>query len=379
MTVSPTGTAVGGIHRKRIHVHVQQHGQHSVQYVGGSEVVLTIPAGWTQPSVEQLRARATSRSRTAGGSNCGADTTPSISSRLDRAVDDHDHAALQSEQHRSPLRTASAGRTPRTSLLRPQQVRTRSRRDRETETAASPTSRAVEPAGGHREPGAASQLVFTTQPGGATAGSTWTNEPVVKVEDSFDNVITTQNTGSITMSIAAGGPQASVHVGHDNRERHGRRCHLHQPRRQHRRELHAHRDAQRSIAGVAAKNSSAFTVSPAAENKLAITSQPAGVDHRGHLGERRRHDPGPVRQHDHDREHGLDRLAHRIAHHGQLRAPAAPPGAARRTALRQLHRTSRSTRRARTRSASPTRSHGTVSARGHEPRSPSWRRRRPSS
>src|SRR5439155_24069953 len=37
---------------------------------------------------------------------------------------------------------------------------------------------------------AASQLVYTTQPAGATAGSAFTTQPIVKIEDQFGNVVT---------------------------------------------------------------------------------------------------------------------------------------------------------------------------------------------
>ena len=49
--------------------------------------------------------------------------------------------------------------------------------------------------------GAATQLVFTTQPVGGTHGSTWATQPVVKAEDSGGNVVTTWAT-SVTLAIA---------------------------------------------------------------------------------------------------------------------------------------------------------------------------------
>ena len=62
-------------------------------------------------------------------------------------------------------------------------------------------------------PSTANKLAFTTQPSGATAGSTWTNEPVVKVEDTYNNVVSSQNAGSVTMSIATGSPQGTFSSG----------------------------------------------------------------------------------------------------------------------------------------------------------------------
>ncbi len=122
----------------------------------------------------------------------------------------------------------------------------------------------------------ASQLVFTTQPGGATAGSTWTSEPVVSVEDPFGNVVTAQNTGTVAMSIVSGGPQATFTSGTTTVNvvngvatftnlvvnKSGSYTLTATPA---------------SIAGVTnAVNSVAFTVSPAGENKLVVTTQPAG-------------------------------------------------------------------------------------------------------
>src|SRR5213076_3129804 len=54
---------------------------------------------------------------------------------------------------------------------------------------------------------AASQLVFTTQPSGATAGSVFGTQPVVTVEDQFGNTVTTgaDSTINVTAAIQSGG------------------------------------------------------------------------------------------------------------------------------------------------------------------------------
>src|SRR5262249_21308473 len=54
---------------------------------------------------------------------------------------------------------------------------------------------------------AASQLVFTTQPSGATAGAAFGTQPVVTVEDAYGNTITTgpDSTVDVTASLASGG------------------------------------------------------------------------------------------------------------------------------------------------------------------------------
>jgi hypothetical protein len=51
--------------------------------------------------------------------------------------------------------------------------------------------------------GAPAQLVFTTQPNGADAGSAFTTQPVVIIEDAGGNTVTT-DTNAITMAIVTG-------------------------------------------------------------------------------------------------------------------------------------------------------------------------------
>ena len=54
-------------------------------------------------------------------------------------------------------------------------------------------------------PAAASQLVITTQPSAtATAGVAFTTQPVVKEEDQFGNVITSDSTHTVTAARHAG-------------------------------------------------------------------------------------------------------------------------------------------------------------------------------
>src|SRR5205085_1738911 len=47
---------------------------------------------------------------------------------------------------------------------------------------------------------AASKLAITTQPGGGTGGTAWATQPVVKVQDTYSNVATT-NTSNVTFAI----------------------------------------------------------------------------------------------------------------------------------------------------------------------------------
>jgi hypothetical protein len=53
--------------------------------------------------------------------------------------------------------------------------------------------------------GAATQLVYTTQPGGGTGGTAWTAQPVVTVEDANGNTVT-GSSASITLTITSGTP-----------------------------------------------------------------------------------------------------------------------------------------------------------------------------
>src|SRR5207253_1062183 len=52
-------------------------------------------------------------------------------------------------------------------------------------------------------PDAASKLVVTTQPAGAIAGANLTTQPVVKIEDTYNNVVT-GDTSTVTVNLQAG-------------------------------------------------------------------------------------------------------------------------------------------------------------------------------
>jgi hypothetical protein len=53
-------------------------------------------------------------------------------------------------------------------------------------------------------PGTATQLVFTTQPGGGTAGNVWSQQPVVTVEDAYGNTKTSGTGSSASITLAIG-------------------------------------------------------------------------------------------------------------------------------------------------------------------------------
>jgi hypothetical protein len=50
--------------------------------------------------------------------------------------------------------------------------------------------------------GGSQQLVFTTQPGGGAAGAIWTQQPVVKVVNSLNQVVTTDNSTYVYLAIS---------------------------------------------------------------------------------------------------------------------------------------------------------------------------------
>src|SRR5207253_2418212 len=118
-------------------------------------------------------------------------------------------------------------------------------------------------------PGAASKLVVTTQPAGATAGANLTTQPVVKIEDAYNNVVTTDtSTVTVNLQVGSGSLQGTL--------------------------------SKAAVAGVATftnlriddasdaktlrftdgaltlADATTFTVTPAAANKLVVTTQPTG-------------------------------------------------------------------------------------------------------
>ncbi len=52
-------------------------------------------------------------------------------------------------------------------------------------------------------PGAATQVAFTQQPSGGTAGTAWTTQPKVTIQDAYGNTVTT-STASVTLTITPG-------------------------------------------------------------------------------------------------------------------------------------------------------------------------------
>jgi hypothetical protein len=53
-------------------------------------------------------------------------------------------------------------------------------------------------------PGAATQLVLTTQAAGVVSGQAFVTQPVLEVRDANGNVVTTDNTTQVTMAVDGG-------------------------------------------------------------------------------------------------------------------------------------------------------------------------------
>ena len=117
--------------------------------------------------------------------------------------------------------------------------------------------------------GAATQLVITTQPSGAASGSALTTQPVVKVEDSGNNVVTSA-TGTMTATINTGtggaitaGSTATISNGvatFSNLAMTG---------------VAGNSYSLHFSNGTLSVNSAAFTMTFGNANKLAITTQPS--------------------------------------------------------------------------------------------------------
>ncbi len=123
--------------------------------------------------------------------------------------------------------------------------------------------------------GAATQLVITTQPSGAASGSALTTQPVVKVEDSGNNVVTSA-TGTMTATINTGtggaitaGSTATISNGvatFSNLAMTG---------------VTGNSYSLHFSNGTLSVNSAAFTMTFGNANKLVITTQPSATDASG--------------------------------------------------------------------------------------------------
>ena len=120
-------------------------------------------------------------------------------------------------------------------------------------------------------PAAPNRLVFTTQPGGATAGAALSPQPVVTVQDAFGNTVTA-STASITLALDAnpgGGAlsgQATVAAANGVATFSGLSLNR----------AGAGYTLRASLAGVTGATSAAFTIGVGAAARLVFVSQPGG-------------------------------------------------------------------------------------------------------
>ena len=126
--------------------------------------------------------------------------------------------------------------------------------------------------------GVVTQLAFTTQPAGATAGSTFTTQPVVKSEDQFGNPVTNGLPANsfVAVSLTSGtGPlqgTTSVNLGMSSGKGTATYSGLRIDVAGNNNQLTA-----TSTNGLTSALSSVFTVSPAAASKLVIATQPSST------------------------------------------------------------------------------------------------------
>jgi trimeric autotransporter adhesin len=120
--------------------------------------------------------------------------------------------------------------------------------------------------------GPATQLVFTTQPAGATAGAAFSTQPVVTAQDALGNTVLNY-TGTVALSIRSGtGPAGATLTGCSGSLSGGvttfSGCEIDKAGSGY--QLHA-------SDGTRTADSSAFNVSPGPLSQLAFTTQPGGT------------------------------------------------------------------------------------------------------
>lgn len=118
-------------------------------------------------------------------------------------------------------------------------------------------------------PGAASKLAYTTQPGGGVAGTAWAQQPVVQILDAADNLVTT-STATVTLTLTTGtgtvsGTRVLAAVG-GIATYSGLSLNL----------VGTNKILTASASGLTAAVSDSFTITHAAANRLAFTTQPGG-------------------------------------------------------------------------------------------------------
>src|SRR5207237_458231 len=126
-------------------------------------------------------------------------------------------------------------------------------------------------------PAAASQLVFTTQPAGATAGSAFTTQPVVKTEEQYGNLSTVGIGASKTVTVAIktgtgtlqGTTSYDIGTGSGNGVITGTGLRIDQAT--------SFTLSATVASGLTEADSSSFTVAPTTASQLVFTTQPSGA------------------------------------------------------------------------------------------------------
>ena len=118
-------------------------------------------------------------------------------------------------------------------------------------------------------PAAASQLVVSTQPAGATAGAAFTTQPVVSVQDAYGNTITSDTSNvTATLNSGTGSLAGTTTVAAVNGIASFSNLRI---------DTAGAKSLHFADGALTAVNSGSFTVSPAAASQLALTTQPAGA------------------------------------------------------------------------------------------------------
>ena len=211
-------------------------------------------------------------------------------------------------------------------------ARSPARRARYTLTATATGSRATTSAAFTITAGAATQLVFTTQPGGGTNGTAWSAQPAVAVEDAIGNVVTTA-TNSITLALGTnpGGALACTTnpLGASGGTSSFAGCKITGKAGSY--------TLTAAATGLTGATSAAFNITAGTATQLVYSTQPGGGADGADLGHpARRQHRGRVGQRG-DHRHQLDHLGHRDQpgrHAGLHRQPQERHG--RRCHLRRL-------------------------------------------
>jgi hypothetical protein len=192
MTVSPTSVNAGSTGNQFTFTFTAQSGK---DFSTGSQVTLTVPAGWTQPTTTSSNAGYTTATATGSGNTCSP-SIPSISGTGPWTI-----TVTQTCGGGDAFTLNYGTGTNGTHITAPTTAQTT------TFTAASrfgPSGSAAALSSSPNvtvNPGAASKLAFTASPSGSTGGGTaFATQPVVTVQDTYGNTAI-GNTSSVALAI----------------------------------------------------------------------------------------------------------------------------------------------------------------------------------